>query len=43
MISQRTFELVKDHVPTRGLGQIQVKGFEEPIGVYEVLFEKNLS
>lgn len=39
MISQRTYDLVKDHVPTRSLGQIQVKGIEAPISVYEVLVE----
>jgi len=43
MISQRTWKLVKDYVPTRGLEQIQVKGFEEPIRVYEISLDKNLS
>lgn len=37
MISQRTYDLVKEHVPTHQLGQIQVKGFDEFISAYEVL------
>lgn len=36
MISQRTYDLVKDQVLARPLGQIQVKGFDQPITVYEV-------
>ncbi len=39
MVSQRTYDLVKDHVPTRPLGQIRVKGFEEFIDVYEIPVE----
>jgi adenylate cyclase len=37
LISQRTHELVKNHVPTRALGKINVKGITQPIPVYEVL------
>ena len=37
LIAQRTYDLVKDLVPTRPLGQIQVKGIDEPVNVYEVL------
>jgi len=40
LISQRTYDLVKDHVPTRPLGQIQVKGFDKPVSVYEVPLEE---
>ncbi len=39
MISQRTYEQVKDHVPTRQLEPIRVKGLEEPISVWEVVVE----
>lgn len=39
MISQRTYELVKDHVPTRPLDPVTVKGLEEPIKVWEVVVE----
>ncbi len=39
MISRRTYDLVKDHVGTRSLGEIQVKGLEESIQVYEVIVE----
>ena len=37
MVSRRTYDLVKDHVETRPLGEIQAKGFEAPVRVYEVL------
>jgi len=37
LISQRTYELVGDHVPTRALGEITVKGITQPMPVYEVL------
>ena len=40
LISQRTHDLVKDHVATRPLGQIQVKGFDESVSVYEVPLEE---
>jgi len=36
LIAERTHEFVKDIVPTRPLGQIQVKGIDMPINVYEV-------
>lgn len=36
LISRRTNDLIKDHIPALPLGQIEVKGFEEPISVYEV-------
>ncbi|MEP0822117.1 MAG: CHASE2 domain-containing protein [Ignavibacterium sp.] len=39
MISERTYELVKDHVPTRPLEPVTVKGLEEPIRVWEVMVE----
>jgi adenylate cyclase len=39
MISQRTYELVKDHVPTKPLEPIKVKGLDQPIQVYEVLVD----
>jgi adenylate cyclase len=41
MVSKRTYDLVKEHVSTRPLGQIQVKGFEEFIDVYEVPVEED--
>ncbi len=37
MISERTNELVKDHVKTHSLDKIQVKGFDEPVAVFEVV------
>ncbi|MGV8073952.1 MAG: CHASE2 domain-containing protein [Syntrophobacteraceae bacterium] len=37
MISRRTYDLVKDHVHTRPLGKIRVKGIDEEISVYEAL------
>jgi adenylate cyclase len=37
LVSQSTYELVRDEVDTRSLGGIQVKGPEEPVKVYEVL------
>jgi adenylate cyclase len=37
MISQRTYDLVKDQVPTRPLTPVQAKGFEGTIRVYEVM------
>jgi len=41
MITQRTWELVKDHVKTRPLEPIQPKGISEPLPVYEVMVEEN--
>ena len=40
LISQRTHDLVKDHVATRPLGQMEVKGFDKPVSVYEVPLEE---
>lgn len=37
LISRKTYEKVKDFVPTRAKGQIQVKGLDDPVAVYEVL------
>jgi len=39
MISARTYELVKDHVATKPLEPIIVKGLEQPITVYEVIVD----
>ncbi|MBZ2189981.1 adenylate cyclase [Alcanivorax sp. JB21] len=36
LISQATYELVKDRVICRNMGDIEVKGFNRPIPVYEV-------
>lgn len=40
LVSRRTYDLVKDHVGTRPLGSIQVKGLQELIEVYEVLLDE---
>jgi adenylate cyclase len=37
LISQRTYERVRDLVEARPLGRIRVKGKEEEVEVYEVL------
>ena len=39
MISQRTYELVKDHVAARSLGEIPVKGLDKPVAVYEIVLD----
>jgi adenylate cyclase len=39
LISQHTYDLVKDQVPARSLGRIQVKGMDEAVSVYEVLLD----
>ncbi len=39
MIAQRTYDLVKDRIPTRPLEPIMVKGLDKPIKVYEVPVE----
>jgi len=39
LISQRTYELVKDRVPTRALDPIKVKGLDVPVQVYEVTLD----
>jgi len=36
LISQGTYDMVKEHVHTRPFGQIQVKGFDKSISTYEV-------
>ncbi|PID57187.1 hypothetical protein CSB45_08130 [candidate division KSB3 bacterium] len=36
MISQKTYEQVKNFVNTRDMGEIHVKGFQRPIKVYEI-------
>ncbi len=36
LVSRRTYELVRDHVPSRSLGEIRVKGLETPVPVYEI-------
>lgn len=41
MISQRTYELVKDHVATRPLEPVTVKGLDEPVKVWEVVVDEN--
>lgn len=40
MVAQRTYDLVNAYVPTRHLGQIQVKGLSEYITAYEVLVDE---
>lgn len=40
LISERTYQLVKNHVPVRPLGAIPVKGLEKAIPVYEVELNK---
>jgi adenylate cyclase len=39
MISARTYEFVKDHVATKPLEPIKVKGLDQPIPVYEVIVD----
>jgi adenylate cyclase len=39
LIAQRTYDLVRECVGTRPLGQIKVKGIETPVNVYEVPVE----
>jgi len=39
LVSERTHDIIKMDVPTHALGQIQVKGFDDPVSVYEVLLE----
>ena len=41
LISQSTYELVKDRILCRAMGDIQVKGFNRPIAVFEVLEMKS--
>jgi class 3 adenylate cyclase len=37
LISDATFELVKDRIQATSIGEINVKGFERPISVHEVI------
>lgn len=37
LISQRTCDLLEDHIRVRSFGKIQVKGIEEPVSAYEVI------
>ncbi len=37
LVSQATYEKVKDEVQSRSLGEIQVKGLEQPVPVFEIL------
>ncbi len=39
LISQRTYELVKDEIATSPIGALKVKGIEEPVSAHEVLIE----
>ncbi|MFN3712933.1 MAG: adenylate/guanylate cyclase domain-containing protein [Alcanivoracaceae bacterium] len=41
LISQATYELVKERILCRAMDDIQVKGFNRPIAVYEVLEMKS--
>jgi adenylate cyclase len=43
LISQRTYELVKDQVSARPLGKIQVKGLDEGIDAYEIGLNEKLA
>jgi adenylate cyclase len=36
LIARRTYDLVKDLVEVRPMGEIHVKGFAEPVSVYEI-------
>ncbi|MCP4405844.1 MAG: adenylate/guanylate cyclase domain-containing protein, partial [bacterium] len=36
MVSKKTYELVQEEIETRDMGDIQVKGFQRPIKVYEI-------
>jgi adenylate cyclase len=38
LIGEGTYELVKDKIKTRFFGDIQVKGKEKPVKVYEVIY-----
>ncbi len=42
LISERTNELIQRSIPTRSLGQIQVKGLNELIDVYEVILDEEI-
>jgi class 3 adenylate cyclase len=36
LISQRTYDFIKEHITAFPLGKIELKGFEKSISVYEV-------
>lgn len=38
LVSHRTYWMVKDVIPVEPLGNLEVKGFEEPVEVYKILF-----
>ncbi|MFZ2448453.1 MAG: adenylate/guanylate cyclase domain-containing protein [Syntrophobacteraceae bacterium] len=40
LISQRTFDLLDRRIPVRSFGQIQVKGVEEPVSTYDIIWEE---
>lgn len=40
LISQRTYDLVKETIPARSTGPFKVKGLETPIIAYEVIMEQ---
>jgi adenylate cyclase len=37
LISQNTYLYVKDHVPVRPLSSVNLKGFHDPVDVYEII------
>ncbi len=43
LISQRTWELVRDVFSTSPMKEIMVKGYEEPVPVYEVVLDQHNS
>ncbi|NTV43135.1 MAG: adenylate/guanylate cyclase domain-containing protein, partial [Syntrophobacteraceae bacterium] len=42
LISKDTYAHVKDHIPTRSLGEIRVKGIEDPVSVYEIPVDEHM-
>ncbi len=40
-ISHSTYELVKDAIPCRGVGELRVKGLAYPIRTYEIITPDN--
>ncbi len=42
LISKDTHAHVKDHMPTRSLGEIHVKGIEDPVSVYEIPMDEHM-
>ncbi len=41
IISETTYEIIKEKVETKPLGQVNVKGRQKPIAIYEVIKKKN--